>query len=264
MGRTGWELFPRNQTDGIATGRLSTVAQSIGSPLIPGMTWLDRTLWPAVALLAAVLLLCQGTGMDLAVQDRLYQFDSARWLLPRDDRWLEFIFHKLPNYLLIALGVFLLGWLAAGGRGQWPPAPRRRLVIVLLTMALTPSLVSLGKEATRSHCPWSVQRYGGPEPYVKPLSRYDECCPPATSGACWPAGHASGGYALMALASLALTRRGQVRGLLTGLGAGTITGTYQMLKGAHYISDTLVTLLLAWIIHLLLRRALLRTKTGPG
>jgi hypothetical protein len=35
-----------------------------------------------------------------------------------------------------------------------------------------------------------------------------------------------------------------------------------MMKGAHYTSDTVVTMLVAWIIHLLLRRALLREKTG--
>jgi membrane-associated PAP2 superfamily phosphatase len=41
---------------------------------------------------------------------------------------------------------------------------------------------------------------------------------------------------------------------------GWIMGGYQMLKGAHYLSDTLVTMLLAWIIHLLLRRLLLRDR----
>jgi membrane-associated PAP2 superfamily phosphatase len=45
---------------------------------------------------------------------------------------------------------------------------------------------------------------------------------------------------------------------------GWIMGGYQMLKGAHYISDTLVTMLLAWIIHLVLRCALLRGGTDAG
>jgi membrane-associated PAP2 superfamily phosphatase len=43
-------------------------------------------------------------------------------------------------------------------------------------------------------------------------------------------------------------------------------GAYQMFKGAHYLGDTLVTALVAWIIHLLLRRLLLRpanTRADP-
>jgi membrane-associated PAP2 superfamily phosphatase len=224
------------------------------------MTWLDRTLWPALVLLAVTLAVFQCTDADLVIQDGLYHFETGRWLLPRDSRWLEFIFHKLPNYLIFVLVAVLSLRVFAGERWRvlqfLPKPPGRGLAVLVLTLALTPSLVSLGKVVTRSHCPWSVRRYGGPEPYVKPLSRNDECCPPTRRGACWPAGHASGGFALVALASLVATRRGQVLGLLTGLLAGAVTGGYQMMKGAHYTSDTLVTMLLAWTIHLLFRRAL--------
>jgi membrane-associated PAP2 superfamily phosphatase len=101
-----------------------------------------------------------------------------------------------------------------------------------------------------------VDRYGGKEIYLKTWTGYDDTNRPVKCGNCWPAGHASGGFALVAVASLALTRRGQVLGTLAGLTVGSIMGVYQMVKGAHYLSDTLVTLLLAWIIHLLLRKLL--------
>jgi membrane-associated PAP2 superfamily phosphatase len=39
-----------------------------------------------------------------------------------------------------------------------------------------------------------------------------------------------------------------------GLTAGTVMGVYQMLKGAHYLSHTLVTALVCWLIFLLWRR----------
>jgi membrane-associated PAP2 superfamily phosphatase len=44
-------------------------------------------------------------------------------------------------------------------------------------------------------------------------------------------------------------------GLVLGLAAGWIVGTYQMLKGVHYLSHTIVTMFLVWTIILLLSRA---------
>jgi len=223
------------------------------------MNRLDLTLGPAVAALAGVILLCHFTGMDLAVQDRLFDFEARRWMLPRDSSALEFTFHRLPKYCIMAFGAVLLVWPLLCRRWKTLPVIEgRRVSVVILTLALTTAMAGTLKRVTRSHCPWSVTRYGGPEPYVKPLSRYDACCPATRPGACWPAGHASGGFALVSLASLSCTPRGRRRGWLTGLTAGWITGGYQMLKGAHYLSDTLVTMLLAWTFHLLLRRLLLK------
>jgi membrane-associated PAP2 superfamily phosphatase len=137
------------------------------------------------------------------------------------------------------------------------------MAVFLLTCGLTPALVGTMKKSIGAHCPYSVDRYGGTEPYRHPLSPHDSCCPERKRGACWPAGHASGGFALVALATLTRTRRGLRRGLLTGLLAGWITGGYQMLKGAHYLSDTIVTMLLAWLLHLTLRRLLLHGSRVP-
>ena len=98
----------------------------------------------------------------------------------------------------------------------------------------------------------------------KTWSHYAPEHPPTSCGQCWPAGHASGGFALVSVASLALTRRRQLAGVAVGLTVGGIMGVYQMLKGAHYTSDTLVTMLIAWLIHLLLRRILVRPQSeGP-
>src|SRR3569832_1674271 len=125
------------------------------------MTRLDQSLWPAIALLAVTLAVFQFTGADLALQDRLYDFQEGRWLLPRDSKPLEFAFHRLPKYSIILLAVLLALSFWARERHLWrrlrviPIPSGRRLAIVLLTLALTPALVSLGKIATRAHCPWA-------------------------------------------------------------------------------------------------------------
>jgi len=77
---------------------------------------------------------------------------------------------------------------------------------------------------------------------------------PKKRGRCFPAGHASGGYALFSLAGLATSRRGRWIGVSIGLVVGGAMGGYQMLKGAHYLSHTVVTVFVCWIVFLLLRR----------
>lgn len=224
-------------------------------------SWIDRSLWPSLLLLAAILAVFQLTPADLVIQDRLFDFNTGKWLVDRNASLPTFLFHKLPKYLIILFAAVLLLRVHAVPRCQFlnwlPAAPLRSSWVLLGCLALTPIAVSIGKQTTNVFCPWDVERYGGPQPYVRIMSGYDPAHPPSDCGKCWPAGHASAGYALVALATLGTTRRRQILGALTGVAAGSIMGIYQMMKGAHYTSDTVVTLMMAWIIHLLLRRALL-------
>lgn len=223
-------------------------------------SWFDKTLFLSCALLAAVLVIFQVTDFDIRIQDLLYNFQEQRWLVDRYNPATTFWFHRFPKYVIgaVVVGQLLKAGASIGRSPAWlrPVAPVRVLVL-LLCLGLTTGLVALGKETTGSFCPWEVERYGGDQPYIKTWSKPDPAHPPTRCGKCWPAGHASGGYALFALATVAVTRRGQMYGLLTGFLTGSVMGIYQMLKGAHYTSDTLVTMLLAWIIHLALRRILL-------
>lgn len=49
-----------------------------------------------------------------------------------------------------------------------------------------------------------------------------------------------------------------------GLSWGWAMGAYQMLKGAHYLSHILVTMLLAWIGFLLIQRLILKREDWRG
>lgn len=221
---------------------------------------IDRTLWAAIALLAAAFFLFEHTGLDLAVQDRLYDFARHQWLIDGAHRGLRLAFYNLPKVAIILLGVGLLV-LAIGPqawRERWcaPVGSRKHLFVATLTLASVPSLVGLLKSTTNVFCPSSIRRYGGGVPYVRVVERYADHDRPAGRGRCFPAGHASGGFALVALAGLAATRSGQVRAIMLGLGVGGAMGFYQMAKGAHYLSHTVITALLAWIGFLLWRRAL--------
>lgn len=60
----------------------------------------------------------------------------------------------------------------------------------------------------------------------------------------------------MGLLMMRATRCWRFAVLTFGLGLGWWMGGYQMLKGAHYLSHTVTTMLGAWLVVLLWRHAL--------
>lgn len=223
---------------------------------------MDRTLCPAVAVLLAVFGGFEVTGVDLWVQDRLYDFPSGNWLMDARAAVPRLLFYSSPKALIWALGLGLLALALAPAawrkRLPFPGFARRDLWIVVGTLALAPSLIATAKAVTNVHTPAEIRRYGGFAPYVKVCEAYPADDRPQRRGRGFPAGHASGGFALMALAGLGKTESGRRLGAAIGLAAGTWMGVYQMLKGAHFLSHTLVTALACWLVFLILRRVLQR------
>lgn len=231
-------------------------------PKLPSMSPLriDRTLLPVVLLLLGVFLLFEKTTLDIAIQDRLFDFEQQAWLIGATDPvWRAWCYNG-PKGAIIVFGVGLLALIL--GPPRWRAAftfnspPRKHLLVALLNLAIVPTLIGQLKTTTNVFCPNETRRYGGDVPYVRVLDCYPEGDRPARRGRCFPAGHASGGFALLALAGLARTRRGQLAFLGVASVVGGAMGFYQMAKGAHYLSHTVVTAGLAWTCFLLCRRAL--------
>ena len=97
-------------------------------------------------------------------------------------------------------------------------------------------------------CPHALSRFGGSVPYVKLFDSYPPAQRPDHQQRCYPAGHASGGFALMSLCYLFGTPRRRRIAVLSGVAAGWITGLYKMVIGDHFLSHTIVSMLMAWII----------------
>jgi membrane-associated PAP2 superfamily phosphatase len=235
---------------------MTTAPQPGASP----RSWLDRSLWPALALLAGVILLFELTELDLHVQDFCYSFARQAWIVDGNAPVPRFFFYDAPKLGIIVLGVSLIA--LACGPARWRGwftrrhLYRRDLSVVIAVLATVPAFIGAGKALTNIFCPSEIRRYGGDVPYIRLCEPYPAGDKPARRGRCFPAGHASGGFALMALAQLATTRRGRRIGIAIGLVVGGTMGVYQTLKGAHYLSHSLVTMLVAWIFFLLWRRIL--------
>ena len=187
--------------------------------------------------------------LDLWIQDLLYDFGRKGWLIDRHSFWPKLIFYQLIKIPLVVVGTGALAlflhtfYRARYKRNQW------LFWYLFLCMAVVPLTASSLKYVTNTYCPWDIYRYGGEQPYVKVLAAYPSDYSPADGAArCFPAGHASGGFALLAFFFIVRGYRRKMIALGCALGVGWIMGIYQMLKGAHFFSHTLATMILAWIL----------------
>ncbi len=217
----------------------------------PSMQSRSITLAITLGLLAGTFALFQFTNLDIWLQDYCYDFAKHRWRVEKQDDLPRILFYTGPKVVLGVTSGLVLAWLLLPKR--WRPGPiktfelpwqKRRLWLALLCIAIVPATIGLMKRRSDLFCPWSIDRYGGDRPHL----HFFDPLPvgyPADCGKCFPAGHASGGFALLGLFYLSESRRGRWVGLAIGMSAGWVMGIYQMLKGAHFLSHTLVTMLIA-------------------
>ncbi|QWP77243.1 phosphatase PAP2 family protein [Lysobacter sp. K5869] len=218
---------------------------------------LRHALWPLLAVLA-LSTLSMGLGGDFWLADRWYALQGGRWAL--ENAYLtEHVIHRFGRDASTAawLGAFAF-WVFARSRpalADW----RRPLAYLLLATLLSVSLVSGLKSLTNMDCPWDLARYGGDLPFYGLFASR-----PAglDRGVCFPAGHASGGYAWVALYFFFLQVRPRLRwtGLAIGLGVGLVFGISQQLRGAHFLSHDVWTLAISWFVALTLYLAMARRE----
>lgn len=203
---------------------------------------------PVGAMLAAALLIVwigAGTDIDLALADAA--FDRAAMAFPWRHAWLTEVFaHVALKRALVVLGAgFILAaaWDGVSPR-SWSALRRLHMRVVALSAILVPTVISLLKKMSGSHCPWDLERYGGLQPYVRLL----EAMPHGTvAGNCMPAGHASTALWLVALAVFFLPARPRMAAAvgLAMLALGFGLGWMQQLRGAHFLTHTLWSMWIA-------------------
>jgi membrane-associated PAP2 superfamily phosphatase len=213
-----------------------------------------RWLWIPAALALVLLVLDRTTDFDLALT-RL-AFDAAAYEFPlRADFWLEVVMHHWTKYAVAMIGCLALGALALTFVVPALRLNRRTLLFIVLAIGLAPLAVTLFKAASARHCPWDVDEFGGYVPYSR---LFEPPAPGAPRGHCFPAGHASTGFALMAFYFAAHRRRSPAAPLTlaVGAGAGLVLGFGRVLQGAHFASHVGWSGLLCWMVMVALYAAL--------
>jgi membrane-associated PAP2 superfamily phosphatase len=183
-------------------------------------------------------------GLDWRLAHGLYAWEGYRWVL-KQAFLTQRVLHRLGHDLSIAAWAGVaLAWLASLRRGGLSPW-RRPLGYLTLSVLVSTSLVSAIKAWSNLDCPWDIDGLGGTRPH---LGLFDLRPANLPDAACFPAGHASGGYAWMALYFFFLMTRPELRwrGLTVGVASGGVFGIAQQLRGAHFLSHDLWTAAICW------------------
>lgn len=227
---------------------------------------LPRRIMLTTLALLLVVAFFELTSVDMWLQQHFYSNGLGTWIIDHDAQpWRTLLYTGIKKVFIVFAVALLLMVTLMHRRLPWVAANRRELVVVLLTLVLLPLLVNFLKWYTDVPCPRDIEAFGGLAPYVTLFEHYPSSFHHDASLRCYPAGHASGGFALMSLYFLFKQRRHRWLGLGVGLATGWVTGLYKMAIGDHFLSHTVVSMLLAWLVacavaHVVLQRRVISVE----
>jgi membrane-associated PAP2 superfamily phosphatase len=213
------------------------------------------SLWRPLLAVVAILGFfgLRGTGgewVDFQVQS--WFWDGHDWLVPKNSGWPHTLAYTGPKVLLYLFALWLLWGMAFPALSPaW--LGRRRAAYLFLAMAAISVTCTQLRELTSMATPRQLTMYGATPGF--PHLLLFEAKPAGYPSDAFPAGHASGGFALLALAFAWDSSFARRRGLALALLFGGWMGLYQIARGEHFLSHTLATAALAWLFAAALARA---------
>ena len=209
------------------------------SPALPPRSPRTTLAWTIGALLC--LLAWDALGQDRALA---HAFGTGSGFPMRVQWFFAQVLHEGARrvgwfvVLLLTLGVW------------WPMGLLRRIDLgerlqLALSALVALAVVSSLKSLSATSCPWDLAEFGGVARYA---SHWALGIVDGGGGRCFPAGHASAGFAFLG-GYFALRRRQPSAArlwLVASLVAGVVLGGAQQVRGAHFMSHTLWTGWLCW------------------
>lgn len=194
-------------------------------------------------ILSMLLVLWDTTALDLRLA---HWFGTANGF-PLRDHWLwSKVLHEGARRLAWAMQLVLL--LAI----WWPfgvlrSLTRRQRANMFIAAMLCVGTISVLKGMNATSCPWDLVEFGGTAVYV---SHWKWGVFDGGVGRCFPAGHASAAFCFLPgyFWLREKTPRAARIWLTVTLLAGFTIGLAQQVRGAHYLSHTLWTGWISWII----------------
>lgn len=193
---------------------------------------------PALAVVAITLFFglpgLGGEAVDFWFQS--FFWDGKAWLIPHEHPLGRAVAYDGPKALIIIWAVLLIGAAIFAKR------VRTRALYLLACLAVVSVVCTQIRAVTGMATPLELKAFGGTHEHLLLF----QAKPAGYPSHAFPAGHASGGFALLGLYWILQARRW--RGLALGLGVGCWMGFYQVARGEHFLSHTLATAALAWLL----------------
>lgn len=188
-----------------------------------------------ITLCVIVLIICEGFGLDLFIQDLL--FVNKTWMVEGNPY--DMFIYKGPKVVVVALGIIsiILAFMYK----------QKKALCFLLCITLIPLTVAFLKQTTCIYCPRQTIRYGGLFPYLNMLQSYlFFFTNNVQKGVCFPAAHASCGFSLLIVPFLCKKYKTLVFCIVFVF--ASLMAFYQMARGQHYLSHSLITMIIAFKI----------------
>lgn len=205
--------------------------------------------WQLVFLFVCALFLMviyPKTGLDERLIRPYFNSENQHFNL-KHDWFLEKVLHTGLKYALILVAISTLLASIIGNIFKPLKPYRQRLLWVFVIMLVSTSLVSLLKHYSIHGCPSDLIQYGGNLAY---LQLFDTLPEGAEMGNCFPGGHASGGFALMAFyfGFRDVNPKFAQMVLMFSVMLGFVMGWAQMMRGEHFLSHNLWSAWVVWAV----------------
>ena len=200
-----------------------------------------------IAGASVLFILAYGTSFDFGLASLLFDWQGGTWALQH--HWLtETVLHHSVRTINEILVLGLLGywvWLHVVVRKR--SENQRALGVLLLSLVVSFASVAVLKRLLTMECPWDLLQFGGSSEFWGLFDTRPETMSP---NQCFPAGHASIGFAWLALYYYWRELKPELatRGIVIGLTLGLLLGFVQQLRGAHFISHDIATAAVCWTV----------------
>lgn len=221
----------------------------------------NKHIYTTFASLVFAIVFFALSDVDTYVQDMFYDSVTHTWILAQDAQPYKMIFYDGIKKALILFGASLLLSLLFLRHTAWVKHYKEGILIVVLSAIFIPVIIGGLKKYTNMPCPKDEIHYEGTYPRTKVWESYPQEFANKAHIKCWPAGHASGGFALLSLVFLFKRKKHKIMALSFALSVGWSMGIYKMLVGDHFLSHTVITMLFAWLIILLIVKGIEHAKS---
>lgn len=226
-----------------------------------------------IPLFLAALIFCifDLTSLDVWISNHLYDPVTQTFVL-QHDRTFEKLTHKMPRILpdsmgtLSIIGMILsslwpllrranggreLGWLERTRLApmlRWFADHRRDFLFLVVSVAVTTGMIHYFKAHTSVWCPVQTTLYGGVNEHREWFETFN-LLHDVGGGRCWPGGHASSGFTLIALYFVGRRYcwRFSRHLFIVVMTLGLIYGSTRVPQGWHFVSHTLWSGVLVWL-----------------
>ncbi|MDY4841625.1 MAG: phosphatase PAP2 family protein [Alphaproteobacteria bacterium] len=223
------------------------------------MSYKKIYLFFCLVLMAVVLIMEQYTDIDVWVSNHFYDFDRHRWTVtPALHEILSPIFYEGAKHFVAFIGTLCVLYMFFSLKKKEWRKNFSAVMTVLLCTIIIPTTVGRLKKVTNVYCPNQLDIYEQKYPYVRVTEKYPDNFQPQHKGRCFPGGHVTGAFSLMSLYLIFHRRKNKLLALGGAVCFGFVTGTYQILRGEHFFSHNLISMLIAAFLIVIINETVIR------